>query len=126
VYSLLISPTTGKVFLSGEIQRVYDPETGKSSRLRMNGRLDTHSHKPAWSPDGRYIAYAAVISPYTRWIGNVPPDSIRVIALDGRETTVARDMDSTVEWEGLLWLPDQTTALCILRERRNARCAMPE
>ena len=82
---------------------IFDLATNKKRNLWMHGVEDL-SHFIAWSPDGRYLAYEAVLSPFTQWIGEVAPDAIRIISMDGREMTAHRFLKNEY-FDEIRWLP---------------------
>jgi TolB protein len=81
--------------------------TGGSGRLLATGAPDTVAAdiSPAWSPDGRYIAYATVREITTQEGTSGPRTSVRVVAVDGSGERVVTQRPGF--WAGSLsWSPD--------------------
>src|SRR5262249_36440434 len=81
---------------------------GGPPRLLVPG-YDLHS--PAWSPDGRRLAYVAGNSQYVNIIGNTAPSAIWTVSLEGRaplRVTSDKNLDmspvSTPDGRGLLYV----------------------
>jgi len=98
---------TGKVALM-HVSRitVYDPASKKSQELQLPG-FDRSSEGPIWSPDGKYLAYTAVVSPYTQTVGATCPDALRAVSLDGRSATLARSEHAFSACDELLWVAER-------------------
>jgi len=84
-----------------------DPETGdmlsKPTRLDADGRAPAHSRRPAWSPDGRYIAY---------WKTTEPSFS-PILGIRSMETGETRDL--RLKFRSYCrprWSPDGLRLLC--------------
>jgi hypothetical protein len=106
VDNLSLCPKTGKVaLLSGHTCGIYDPTTDKTNRLSIYGMQESYGVDIVWSPNGKYIAHTAIVSPFTQMVGEPYIDGIRIVSLDGRAATIVRDLRSGIYYDQLLWLP---------------------
>ena len=84
------------------------PMGGGPPRLLVPGN---ELHSPAWSPDGRRLAYVAGNSQYVNIIGNTAPSAIWTVSLDGGppvRVTGDKYLDTSPVWtpdaRGLLYV----------------------
>ncbi len=98
----------------GENCGIYliSPDGGRSERLTDGTTID---FRPAWSPDGRTIAYVA----YSKTDANAKDSGVFVIAVDG--TGKRRVDEETVSY--VMWSPDGS--LLLLQSANTARLIDP-
>lgn len=93
---------TGMLALrSDRILRIYNPVSNRAKRIVLHGPYEFG--QLTWSPDGNFIAYPAIVSPFTQYIGETSPDSVRVVSVDGRERTLLRDVNNEIDFENMYW-----------------------
>jgi len=72
---------------------IFVKMVGGGDPVRLT-RDPAHDFSPAWSPDGRFIAYLRTLSPFKRGVFLVPP-------IGGRERMVAEVyLDGPAHWGG--------------------------
>lgn len=107
--------SSGSLFYStgGYVSEMYsidlDPATGKASGKPMpvGPSSDLRDDLPAWSPDGRQLAYSSIFP--TLQSGRSP----RLLHIYSPDTHNQRDLDAGVEYLGcgVAWFPDSRSLL---------------
>jgi hypothetical protein len=95
---------TGKVALVKDANMmIYEPASGAVKVLKLEGMLQYY-RTITWSPDGKYVAHFADISPFTQAVGERYPNAIRVVSLTGKSITFIKELPYSVKHGDLLWL----------------------
>lgn len=84
---------------------IYDPANGHATRFGVYGVRLLSNVDMAWSPDGKYVAHTAIMSPFTQMLGDNYPDSVRVVSLKGQQATLVRNLGESTRLDSLDWLP---------------------
>ena len=93
-----ISPDSTTIAYGDTLGIELRPIGGGPPRLLVAGD-DLHS--PAWSPDGRRLAYVAGNSQYVNIIGNTAPSAIWTVSLEGAapvRVTSDKNLDTSPVW----------------------------
>ncbi|MEN6371256.1 MAG: hypothetical protein ABFD64_04500 [Armatimonadota bacterium] len=80
---------------------IYNPANGNTKTIGMP--CMSSSEEIAWSPDGKYIAYLADMSPYNHDIGDSYMDAVRVISADGKKSVTVRRRQGGFYWWHIEW-----------------------
>lgn len=80
---------------------IYDPAKGSIKTIDMP--CMSGSEDITWSPDGKYLAYLADMSPYNHDIGGSYTDAVRVISSDGRKSVTVRRKQGDCDWWHVQW-----------------------
>ncbi|MFC1716639.1 sigma-70 family RNA polymerase sigma factor [Candidatus Poribacteria bacterium] len=85
-----------------------DPATGKilAPPMKITQRFEGFNHSPAWSPDGKSLAYVSLRPP--------PGSSLReaMLVIRSLETGKEREIHSEAQLLNLRWSPDGHSILC--------------
>lgn len=100
----IFAPTGSRIAITYNNRiMIYDAASGRSHTIKPSA-IGKHQDVE-WSPDGKYVAYVADLSPFNHDLGESYADAIRVIDVEtGRSTTIYRQ-STNMAYCWLRWIP---------------------